>query len=108
MNKVSWKSLILNDNLIFSEGFISLIFALRENYQLQNLEVANNFINGTGILGYMLNHEHLNIQRLNLSRNIIRYEIVSSLLHTMKTCKLRELNLSRLSVDYDDICLNEN
>mgnify|MGYP001808289588 FL=1 len=51
----------INNNCIKTRGFISLIYALIENKSLTKISVANNTINGEGILVYIFNHEQLNL-----------------------------------------------
>ncbi|CAD8108981.1 unnamed protein product [Paramecium primaurelia] len=106
--KVQWIDLNINNNSIKTRGFISLIYALIENKSLQNLSVANNNINGEGILVYIFNHEQLNLQYLDLSHNYLRYDLVYALISMMKECKLRTLVLSQLRQDGNEIHSGKN
>ncbi|CAD8123044.1 unnamed protein product [Paramecium sonneborni] len=101
--KVMWMELNLNDNEISTQGFISIIYALKENQQLISLSVADNEITGEGILVYIFNHEQLNLQYLDLSKNYLRYDLVYALISMMKECQLKTLVLSNLRQDENDI-----
>lgn len=83
----------LNNNQIGTRGFISIVYALIENKSLTNLSVANNKINGEGILVYIFNHEQLILEYLDLSLNYLRYDLVYALISMMKECRLRTLVL---------------
>ncbi|CAD8198342.1 unnamed protein product [Paramecium pentaurelia] len=106
--KVQWVELNINNNCIKTRGFISLIYALIENKSLTNLSVANNKINGEGILVYIFNHEQLNLQYLDLSHNYLRYDLVYALISMMKECKLKTLVLSQLRQDENEIHSGKN
>jgi hypothetical protein len=71
-NRPAWIELNLSDNQIQSEGFNALMFGLRDNTMLKKLIVANTSLDGEAIICYMINHEQLSIEYLDISWNQIR------------------------------------
>lgn len=67
-----WIELNLSNNTLKSEGFNSIIFGLRDNKMLKKLIVANNQLDGEAIICYMINHEQVYFEYLDISCNQIR------------------------------------
>ncbi|CAD8184782.1 unnamed protein product [Paramecium octaurelia] len=84
-----WIELNLSNNQIKSEGFNSLIFGLRDNKMLKKFIVANNNLDGEAIITYMINHEQVQFEHLDVSYNNIRYALIFFLLKFIKSGCLR-------------------
>ncbi|KAM3141896.1 hypothetical protein pb186bvf_005982 [Paramecium bursaria] len=84
-----WIELNLSNNKLRSEGFNSLIFGLRDNRMLKKLIVANNSLDGEALICYMINHEQVYFEHLDISYNQIRYAMVFYLLKEIKSGYLR-------------------
>ncbi|CAK95188.1 unnamed protein product (macronuclear) [Paramecium tetraurelia] len=84
-----WIELNLSNNQIKSEGFNSLIFGLRDNKMLKKFIVANNNLDGEAIITYMINHEQVQFEHLDVSYNKIRYALIFFLLKFIKSGCLR-------------------
>ncbi|CAD8094927.1 unnamed protein product [Paramecium primaurelia] len=102
-NIVQWAYLDLSNNKIKTKGFISIVYALIENFSLISLSVSKNQIDGEGILVYVFNHEQIRLQYLDVSLNQLRYDIVYTLISMMKESKLKTLLLSQLINDDNEI-----
>ncbi|CAK84495.1 unnamed protein product (macronuclear) [Paramecium tetraurelia] len=89
-----WIELNLSNNQIKSEGFNSLIFGLRDNKMLKKFIVANNNLDGEAIITYMINHEQVYFEHLDVSYNFIRYALIFFLLKFIKSGCLRCLRCS--------------
>ncbi|CAD8108806.1 unnamed protein product [Paramecium sonneborni] len=89
-----WIELNLSNNQIKSQGFNSLIFGLRDNKMLKKFNVANNNLDGEAIITYMINHEQVYFEQLDVSYNFIRYTLIFFLLKYIKSGCLRCLRCS--------------
>ncbi|CAD8101826.1 unnamed protein product [Paramecium sonneborni] len=104
-----WIELNLSNNQIKSEGFNSLIFGLRDNKMLKKFIVANNQLDGEAIMTYMINHEQVNFEHLDISYNFIRYALIFFLLKFIKSGCLRCLRCSFQQKQQNEIWeINQN
>ncbi|CAD8088015.1 unnamed protein product [Paramecium primaurelia] len=106
-----WIELNLSNNQIKSEGFNSLIFGLRDNKMLKKFIVANNHLDGESIITYMINHEQVYFEHLDVSYNFIRYALIFFLLKFIKSGCLRCFRCSfqqKQSNETWDININPN
>ncbi|CAD8099947.1 unnamed protein product [Paramecium primaurelia] len=78
-----WIELNLSNNQIKSEGFNSLIFGLRDNKMLKKFNVANNNLDGEAIITYMINHEQVYFEYLDICFNIFFVKIHKKWMFTL-------------------------
>ncbi|CAD8076414.1 unnamed protein product [Paramecium sonneborni] len=103
-----WVELNLSNNQLKSEGFNSLIFGLRDNRMLKKLIVAKNQLDGEAIICYMINHEQVYFEHLDISFNQIRYAIIFVLLKFIKSGCLRCLRCSYLEKEEEIRKVDQN
>lgn len=96
-----WIELNLSNNTLKSEGFNSIIFGLRDNKMLKKLIVANNDLDGEAIICYMINHEQVYFEYLDISWNSIRQQLIFVLLNFIKSGCLKCLRCSYLQGEDD-------
>ncbi|CAD8144984.1 unnamed protein product [Paramecium pentaurelia] len=103
-----WVELNLSNNQLKSEGFNSLIFGLRDNRMLKKLIVAKNQLDGEAIICYMINHEQVYFEHLDISFNQIRHAIIFVLLKFIKSGCLRCLRCSYLEKEEEIRKVDQN